>query len=187
MPTVRPLESTDGPVVERLFGANGACGGCWCMYWHIPGGRAFSAGKGEAHRQALMARIAAGQTRGLLAFEGGEAVGWAAVGPRGSYARVAGHRTLQRVAGEGTWCIPCFYVPARHRGKGVARAMLDAAGPYAAACGATELEGYPVRAEGRLSAAFAYTGTEPLFAAAGFRPLDRPGRPIWVRALAGPR
>src|SRR5207253_1288830 len=24
------------PDLRRLFGANGACGGCWCMWWKLP-------------------------------------------------------------------------------------------------------------------------------------------------------
>lgn len=34
--TTRSLAPDDWPVVERLFGANGACGGCWCMSWRVP-------------------------------------------------------------------------------------------------------------------------------------------------------
>jgi hypothetical protein len=25
--------------LEALFGGNGACGGCWCMYWRLSGAR----------------------------------------------------------------------------------------------------------------------------------------------------
>ena len=37
--TVRPLTPDQWPALEDLFGKNGACGGCWCMFWRI--GRAY--------------------------------------------------------------------------------------------------------------------------------------------------
>jgi hypothetical protein len=33
--TVRPLTPELWPALEDLFGAHGACNGCWCMYWRI--------------------------------------------------------------------------------------------------------------------------------------------------------
>lgn len=180
---VRPLLPADWPRLELLFGKNGACGGCWCMYWQLPG-KAFTEGKGEGNRAALRAQVEGGAASGVLAFDGEEAVGWAAVGPRSGYARVVQHRNLRREAGPGTWALPCFYVPARQRGRGVAAALIEGAVAHAFASGATEVEAYPVAAEGKLPAAFAFTGVEPMFAQAGFTRLEREGRAIWLRARA---
>jgi hypothetical protein len=33
--TVRPLTPDLWPALEDLFGKNGACNGCWCMYFRI--------------------------------------------------------------------------------------------------------------------------------------------------------
>jgi GNAT superfamily N-acetyltransferase len=33
--TIRPLTPDLWPALEDLFGKNGACNGCWCMYWRI--------------------------------------------------------------------------------------------------------------------------------------------------------
>jgi hypothetical protein len=33
--TIRPLTPSRWPDLEALFGRNGACNGCWCMYWRI--------------------------------------------------------------------------------------------------------------------------------------------------------
>ena len=33
--TIRPLTPDLWPALEDLFGENGACYGCWCMYWRI--------------------------------------------------------------------------------------------------------------------------------------------------------
>jgi len=32
---IRPLTPNLWPALEDLFGENGACNGCWCMYWRI--------------------------------------------------------------------------------------------------------------------------------------------------------
>lgn len=43
---VRDLGAADRPFVERLFGSNGACGGCWCMHWRTPKGADWQHEKG---------------------------------------------------------------------------------------------------------------------------------------------
>ena len=85
-----------------------------------------------------------------------------------------------------TWSIVCFVVSKQARGRGVARAMLDAAIRHARANGATLLEAYPVDTAGeRVPAANAYRGTLRMFQAAGFTEVARrranaasPDRPI---------
>jgi hypothetical protein len=32
---ILPLTPNLWPALENLFGENGACNGCWCMYWRI--------------------------------------------------------------------------------------------------------------------------------------------------------
>jgi hypothetical protein len=52
--TIRTITPDDWPAIERLFGANGACGGCWCMWWRVEkGGRTWDGTKGEPARKAL--------------------------------------------------------------------------------------------------------------------------------------
>jgi len=33
--SIRPLTPNLWPALKELFGENGACYGCWCMYWRI--------------------------------------------------------------------------------------------------------------------------------------------------------
>jgi GNAT superfamily N-acetyltransferase len=33
--TIRPLTPARWRALEDLFGKNGACNGCWCMYWRV--------------------------------------------------------------------------------------------------------------------------------------------------------
>lgn len=211
---VRALEAGDWPVIEGLFGPRGACAGCWCMYWRVAGGAAWAAGKGEGNKAAFRALVESGGATGVLAFgpEGG-AVGWCAVGPRGGFERVLRSRALARVgAGEregptrgsaagaggegggprgaaavdaGVWSLNCFYIPAKWRGRGVARALLAGAVELAFQRGAREVEAYPVAppaSGGRHPAVFAYTGPLSMFEAAGFERVESGGRrPVVVR------
>lgn len=186
---MRALTRADGPLIERLFGTHGACGGCWCMLWRAPyGGARFAADQGEPNRRALLDGIAAGRVHGVLALRDGAPVGWASVGPKADFPYFARSRVLHDPAPDPrTWSVTCLFVPARERGAGIATALLRGAVALARRAGAARLEGYPVEPRaGRVPAAFAWTGVPALFAAVGFRPAPRPpgARAIWVRSLA---
>jgi GNAT superfamily N-acetyltransferase len=187
MISARPLTPGDWPVVERLFGPNGACGGCWCMHWRVErGGKLWEEVKGERNRAAFATLVEAGQVDAVLAFAADEPVGWCTFGPRGGFPRLLRSKVLRREAPPDAWSILCFYIPARWRRRGVATLLLRAATARAFALGAREVEGFPVVPQGPAApvpAAFAWTGVPRLFAANGFRPLERPGasRPIFVK------
>ena len=191
---VRELERGDWPVIEQLFGSNGACGGCWCMWWRVErGGKLWEASKGEPNRRAFRRLVTDGKALGVLAFEGGEAVGWCCVGPRADFPRTERVKALKGEWDEGTWSVVCFFVPAKQRGRGVASRLLEAAVALARRHGARTLEGYPVRATkamrgAPIPAAFAWTGVTPMFAAAGFERACavESARELWKLAL-GPR
>ena len=63
-----PLTSRRWPDFENLFGPNGACGGCWCMWWRIKRSQ-YDQQKGEGNRLAMRAIVDAGQVPGLLAYQ----------------------------------------------------------------------------------------------------------------------
>ena len=76
------------------------------------------------------------------------------------------------------WSLPCFYVKAGWRGKGVAKAMLAHALRSLRRRGAEIAEAYPVHPStpgGKIPASFAYTGTRSLFDAAGFEVVGNRG------------
>ncbi|MEQ8766929.1 MAG: GNAT family N-acetyltransferase [Planctomycetota bacterium] len=180
---VRSLRRNDWPVIERLFGANGACGGCWCMWPRVPrGGKLWEEGKGEPFRAQFETLVRGGQALGVLAFRGKEPVGWCSFGPRSTFPRLERVREIQTRWGEGTWSIVCFYIPAKQRGSGVASALLKAATERAFELGAEEIESYPVvPKKEQVPAAFAWTGVPALFRKAGYRAMRRPGatRPVY--------
>ncbi len=183
--TLHPLTPDRWPDLERLFGARGACGGCWCMWWRLEA-RVFAAGKGEGNRSAMRALVASGAVPGLLACSADGAVGWCAVAPREDFVRLRRSRTLRPVDDREVWSVPCFFVARSHRGRGVARLLLDGAAGWARAHGATVLEGYAVEPRtDRMPDVFAFQGPVALYRAAGFVEVARrsPTRPIMRREL----
>ncbi len=186
---LRPLEPSDWPLLEDLFGPRGACGGCWCSYWRSPSMRAFRAQVGEPARRALRRRVLGGEAHGVLALEGDRAVGWCALGPRGELPLVETKRAYRTTDIAGVWSVSCFFVRAGHRGRGLASRMLAEAVALARRLGATRLEGYPSVPRGKQPAAFVYKGTLPMFEACGFRVAQRDyaASPLVRIDLARPR
>jgi GNAT superfamily N-acetyltransferase len=193
MPTpsisIHPLTPDRWDDLVRLFGPRGACGGCWCMHWRLP--RAvFERQKGAKNRAAMRRLVGRGTEPGVLAYLSGEPVGWCAVAPREQYVRLERARVLQRIDGAAVWSIVCLFVAANRRRQGISVALIDGAAVFAAARGATIVEGYPVDAGTReMPPVFAWTGTAAAFLAAGFTEAARgsPARPIMRRHFARER
>jgi GNAT superfamily N-acetyltransferase len=187
--TFRPLSPARWPDVERLFGARGACAGCWCMYWRLPA-RQYDEGQGQVNRRAFRRLVENGSAHGVLAYVDGEPVGWCAIGPRASFPRLAGSRVLAPVDDRPVWSVVCFFIARGQRRRGLASGLLDAAAAYATRHGARLLEGYPHEPRKKaMPDAFAWTGIAASFARAGFEECARrsPGRPIMRRPLPGGR
>ncbi|MBF6023454.1 GNAT family N-acetyltransferase [Lysobacter niastensis] len=186
--TTRALKRDDWPSIERLFGKNGACGGCWCMWWRVPmGGKTWDAAKGAPNRKAFHALVEHGDARGVLAFADEEPVGWCAIGPRQDFPRLDRSKALVRDWQPATWSLNCLFVPSRWRGQGVARALIAAAIDLARQSGASEIEAYPqaVAAGERQAGAFVWTGVPGLFTPFGFRAVHRHerGRGLYLLEL----
>jgi GNAT superfamily N-acetyltransferase len=143
------------------------------MFWRLEKGECFDALKGEQLRDRFRAGVLDGRVQGVLAYDAGVPVGWATFGPRISFARLQRSPSLVCDDAERVWSVPCFFVRRDHRGRGVARALLEAAMAEMRRRGVSLVEGYPVKPSpsgAPIPAAFAYTGTRSLFEAAGFRP-----------------
>jgi GNAT superfamily N-acetyltransferase len=165
---------------EMLFGARGACGGCWCMYWKLRG-KAFEEAAGSDTRQMQKAIVDSKVVPGLLAYADGYPVGWVAVEPRSAYPKLAHSRVLKAVDNEDVWSITCFFVEKKHRRKGVTIELLKAAVEYVKSRGGKIVEGYPIDVHKKQPDAFVYTGTSSAFRQAGFVEVARhaPTRPIF--------
>ena len=177
--TTRSVARTDFPVVESLFGKNGACGGCWCMYWRVEkGGKSWDAMLGEPAKRGLRGLIESGEVHAVLAFVDGEPAGWCLFGRRAEFPRLARVRALAHAFDEKTWSVVCFFVRSGHRGAGIATALLAHAKEAAGRAGAQRLEGYPVRSSkgpgAPIPAAFAWTGVPEVFERNGFKRVSAP-------------
>jgi GNAT superfamily N-acetyltransferase len=176
----KPIKRNLWPDLEELFGLNGACGGCWCMFWKLRG-KAYDESKGYTARQMHKSIVDSGTVTGLLAYRDGEVVGWVAVEPRTSYEKLAHSRALKPVDDQPVWSVTCFFVAKTHRRKGVAVGLLKAAVEHVKHQGGKIVEGYPVDAKDDKPAPFVFTGTASAYQQAGFKEVARntPTRPIF--------
>src|ERR1044071_787833 len=176
----KPLKRNLWTDFEELFGPNGACAGCWCMFWKLRG-KAYEEARGYETRQIHKSIVDSGVATGLLAYLHGEVVGWIAVEPRDAYPRLAHSRALKPVDDQPVWSVTCFFVAKQFRRKGIAVEMLKAAVENVKKQGGKIVEGYPVAAQKDMPAPFIYTGTASAFRQAGFREVARrtPTRPIF--------
>jgi GNAT superfamily N-acetyltransferase len=158
------------PDLEKLFGDNGACGGCWCMYWRQKKGEPWDEVKGSTAKRRFSSLVKKGLAHGVIAYDDGEPVGWCSYDRRTDFERLERARTLACDDADAVWSIPCFFVKASHRGRGVAGALLEHAVSALEKRGAEIIEGYPVKPKSgaKMPAAFAWTGTVRLFRAHGF-------------------
>jgi GNAT superfamily N-acetyltransferase len=182
---IHPLTEERWPDLEALFGKNGACGGCWCMFWRLRGSD-FERQKGEPNRQALHGLVHGGQVPGLLAYSEGKPVGWIAVEPREAYPRLERSRTLKPLDEQPVWSVTCFFVARPFRRQGVTVELLRAAAEHARRHGARIVEGYPVEPKkGEAPDVFVYTGVPGAFRKAGFTEAARRSetRPVFRRVL----
>jgi GNAT superfamily N-acetyltransferase len=153
---------------EALFGRNGACGGCWCMWWRQTR-REFEANHGAANRAAMKRIVESGEIPGLLAYVDDVPVGWCSVAPRESFTSLERSRVLKRLDDEPVWSAVCFFVTAGHRGRGMADALVGAAVQHVRTNGGRILEVYPTRPRGRrLQSVSSYMGLPSWFERAGF-------------------
>ena len=174
---IHPLTAKRFGDLAALFGQGGDPKWCFCSWYRVRNVD-FQAATASGNRKVLEAAVAttAAEKRapGLVAYRGGEAVGWVSVGPRDDYARLQHSKVLAPIDDKPVWSIVCFVVARSARGQGVARALLDAAVDYARDHGATLLEAYPVDTDGeRVPAALAFKGTVGMFEGAGFEVVER--------------
>src|SRR5262245_58680451 len=92
--------------LERLFGPNGACAGCWCMWWRIEEGERWRDVKGAPAKRRMRRLVQSGKAQGLLAFAGGDPVGWLAYGRRTEFPRLNRAPSLKCDDADQVWSLP---------------------------------------------------------------------------------
>ncbi len=169
----KPVTLAEWEDLQRLFGPNGADGGCWCMWWRIKRAE-FERNHGEANRKAMEAIIRSGEVPGLLAYHQGEPVGWCSIAPREAFPVLDRSPVLKRVDDQPVWSIVCFYIARTRRRQGLTGLLIEAALNYARENGAKIVEAYPVDPEtGKVTPEYAFTGLIGTFRKAGFKEVAR--------------
>lgn len=130
--------------------------------------------KGDGNKDAMHDLVKNGNTTGLLAFAGDQAVGWCSLGPRDIFTRLASSRILKPVDDTFVWSIVCFYIQKNYRKQGVLSSLITAAVAFAREQGASVLEAYPIDpAKDSMPDVFAFTGIASAFLKAGFKEVAR--------------
>ena len=140
---------------------------CWCLSYRIPSKENLALA-GPARGERVRQLMAEDPPPGVLAYDGDEVVGWAAVHPR-SDTTFARNRKIPHVDDLDVWSLWCVRVRPGHRGAGISHHLVDGAVDFARAHGAPAVEGYPVDNQGaKVDQTMAYVGTRSVFERAGF-------------------
>ncbi|HEX5728759.1 GNAT family N-acetyltransferase [Microbacterium sp.] len=139
---------------------------CWCLSYRLPS-KENQALSGAARGRKVSALMKKGPP-GVLAYQGDEVVGWAAVHRRADTS-FATSRRIPHVDELDVWSLWCVRVRPGHRGQGISHALVEGAVEFARSEGAPALEAYPVDNKGKkVDLTMAYVGTRRLFEKAGF-------------------
>jgi GNAT superfamily N-acetyltransferase len=140
---------------------------CWCLSYRIPSKENRSL-TGTARGRRVKELMREGPP-GVLAYDGEEVVGWAAVAPRAE-TTFARNRKIPHLDEAPVWSVWCMRVRPGHRGEGISHHLLEGAVGFAREQGAPAIEGYPVDNGGeKVDLTMAYVGTRRTFEKAGFR------------------
>ncbi|MFF4434099.1 GNAT family N-acetyltransferase [Streptomyces sp. NPDC001513] len=166
--TIEVRPASDFADVRALLGPKSAGANvCWCLSHRIPS-KLNNELRGPA-RGEYVARLCGTQPPpGVIAYDGDEPVGWAAVAPRAetSFAR---SRTIPHVDDLPVWSLWCIRVRPGHRKQGISHALIAGAVAFARTHGAPAVEAYPLdNGDAKVDMTMAYAGIRKNFERAGF-------------------
>jgi GNAT superfamily N-acetyltransferase len=184
--TIVPANEASWEDLQAVLGTRGAPSSCYCQRYKMQPGESWASVGAEElafrlRTQTDCGHPESGTTSGLVAYLGGEPVGWCAVEPRSAYPRLL---LKTRVPWEGraedktddsVWAVTCFATRTGYRRRGISRALARAAVDFARERGARALEGYPMITEGqKFLVEELHVGSRSSFAAAGFAEVGHP-------------
>lgn len=183
--TIAPLVPELWADFEDLFGKQGACYGCWCTHFRLAPAVCRASNR-ERNKDHIKARIEAGPPPGLLAFEGGQAVGWMQIGPRAdvpewnNQGRGSAPIDPADAADPGVWAISCFFIRTKARGRGLSHRLVQGGIDFARQNGARLIEACPIDLSKDSRSIGLFVGSSRVFEKAGFQRLveRKPGRPL---------
>lgn len=169
-----PLGRKNWDKFVELFGRNGACANCWCMYYRLSKSEFRDGQTKRLNRRRMKKIVWSGKPTGLLAVSKGKALAWLAMAPRDDLAKLARSRLHKPVDDEEVWSIPCFFVRKDFRHKGLSVALLKGAIAYAERRKIKILEAYPVVSSGKKwPDSSLWVGLYKSFEKVGFKIVDR--------------
>jgi GNAT superfamily N-acetyltransferase len=188
--TVEELAQEHLTQLHALFEA--AASGCFCRYWHFEGTKNDwldrSANRPEKNAAELDAAVRAKDpsARGLVARDpaaGSVVVGWMKLTARVHVPKLRNvpvYRSIELGDDVTTFSIGCFLVHPEARGRGVARALVEAAPAFVRRWGGRAIEAYPRRSAEPLHPEEAWQGPESVFVRAGYELVhDQPAYPVY--------
>jgi GNAT superfamily N-acetyltransferase len=181
---VVPANEASWEDLQAVFGARGPAALCQCQRYKLRPREAFRNFPVEERARRLREQTRCGDpaaeaTSGLVAYSGGEPVGWCAVEPRPAFtglvrvARVPWEGRAEDKADGTVWAVTCLFTRVGHRRRGVSGALARAAVAFARERGARALEAYPMTTRDALTEEM-HVGTLGVFAAAGLTEVSRP-------------
>lgn len=163
--TTRPATSFDD--VRTMVGPKRPDANVWGLSYRLTSSRENRELVGPARGERVRDLMDQGPP-GVLAYDGDEVVGWAAVHRRADTS-FATNRKIPHVDDLDVWSVWCIRVRPGHRGQGISHTLLAGAVDLARDQGAPAIEGYPVDNRGaKVDQTMAYVGTKALFEAGGF-------------------
>ena len=141
---------------------------CFCLSYRVLSSKENLALRGPERGERVAELCRQDPPPGVLAYDGDEPVGWAAVHPRADTS-FAKNRRIPHVDDLDVWSVWCIRVRPGHRKQGISHRLLEGAVEFARSYGAPAIEGYPVDNRGeKVDLTMAYVGTRRLFERAGF-------------------
>jgi len=172
--TFEPLTKANWNKFLQLFGKNGACGNCWCMYYRLKKAE-FDEGKtNQGNKDAMQNIVYSQKPTGVLGFYDGQPIAWCAFAPREDFIKLENSRVHKRIDNKPVWSIPCFFIDKNFRRHGISVELLKAVVRYAKEQNIKIIEAYPTTpTKKKLPDAFAWIGLYKSFERAGFEIVDR--------------
>jgi GNAT superfamily N-acetyltransferase/uncharacterized protein YndB with AHSA1/START domain len=154
---------------------------CYCMETHqVQSEEEAGVRTAADNRRDMSEGVEQGRVTALLAFAGGQPVGWCNYGETTHLAGVMRRFKLEAASQQGVGSIACFVIAAPFRGHGVASKLLDAAIDRLRKRGVRAIEAYPSRG-GDDSPQGNYRGPLEMYLRAGFEPYRELERNVVMR------
>ncbi len=182
--SVVPANEATWEDLQTIFGATGPAARCQCQRFKLRRKEYFAGFPVEERAARLREQTDVGHpdsdsTSGLVAYRGGEPVGWCAVEPRNSYEGLVRNNRVpwagrdEAKADGSVWAVTCLFTRRGYRRAGVSYALARAAVDFARDRGARAIEGYPITTTNVIIEEL-LVGTVGVFADAGLSIVSRP-------------